>query len=327
MHGPPVIAPRSAGQLDAFSQRVGRRTTSSPHRSTRSERRKFLYLAARVLASVGSPMPPKMVRSTACSGLVLDTTWYGPHTHATLAQPSFLRARSAGEPLYSRFEELVRERIESGEWLPGTAIPSERDLCAEFRLSRATARKALDRLVADGYLERIPRRGTYVSQPKTVFEALTLRGFSAQALESGASPASRLLRFERVLPAPKIAERLEIPSSQLVYLIERLRTVNDVPVALHQSSLPIDLAPSLREADLVTTSLYELLARSGISVGRAQETLESSLATEYESVLLGVPTGAPMLLLNIRLFTSDGRPLELVKVSFRGDRITLRQEI
>jgi GntR family transcriptional regulator len=235
--------------------------------------------------------------------------------------------RSGDEPLYSRFEELVRERIETGEWVVGTAIPSERELSNEFGLSRTTTRKALDRLVAEGVLHKVPRRGTFVSQPKTVFEALSLRGFSAQALESGASPSSRLLRLERLLPSAQVAQRLEIPPTQLVFLIERLRTVNEVPVALHQSFVPMDLAPSLQESDLLASSLYELLARHGIAVGRAQETLESALATEYESVLLGVPAGSPMLLLNIRLSTSDGRPLEVVKVSFRGDRITLRQEI
>lgn len=231
------------------------------------------------------------------------------------------------EPLYTRFEELVRERIESGEWQPERRIPSERELSTEFGLSRATTRKALERLVADGILRKVPRRGTFVSQPKTVFEALTLRGFSAQTLEAGASPSSRLLRFERIMPPPQVTQRLEISPTQLVYLIERLRTVNDVPVALHQSYVPMDLAPFLKESDLLANSLYELLGHHAITVGRARETLESSLATEYEAVLLGVPPGAPMLLLNIRLSTSDGRPLELVKVSFRGDRITLRQEI
>lgn len=222
----------------------------------------------------------------------------------------------------------MRERIDAGEWLPGSMIPSERELSAEFGLSRATTRKALDRLVAAGLLRKELRRGTFVAQPKTVFEALTLRGFSAQALEAGASPASRLLRFERVLPPVQVAARLEIPGTQLVYLIERLRTVDDAAVALHQSYLPINLAPNLRHDDLQTRSLYEVLAsRHGIAIGHAQETLESSLATEYEAIVLGVSPGAPMLLLNIRLSTLDGRPLEMVKVTFRGDRVTLRQEI
>ncbi|MDQ3148389.1 MAG: GntR family transcriptional regulator [Chloroflexota bacterium] len=233
-----------------------------------------------------------------------------------------------GQPLYSRFEELVRERIESGEWSSGTLIPSERELSAEFGLSRATTRKALDRLVAEGVLRKEPRRGTYVADPKTVFEALTLRGFSAQALEAGASPASRLLRFERVVPSTQVATRLEVPTSQLVYLIERLRTVDGTPVALHQSYVPMHLAPELQQEDLEKRSLYEVLAsRYRLGVGHAQETLESSLATEYEALVLGVQPGAPMLLLNIRLSSADNRPLEVVKVAFRGDRVTLRQEI
>lgn len=237
-------------------------------------------------------------------------------------------SRESGRPLYSRFEELVRERIESGDWPPGTLIPSERELSSDFGLSRATTRKALDRLVAEGVLRKEPRRGTYVAEPKTVFEALTLRGFSAQALEAGASPASRLLRFERVMPTSQVASRLDIPPSQLVYLIERLRTVDGTPVALHQSYVPMHLAPDLQQEDLEQRSLYEVLAsRYELEVGHAQETLESALATEYEAVVLGVQPGAPMLLLNIRLSSRDGRPLEAVKVAFRGDRVTLRQEI
>jgi GntR family transcriptional regulator len=237
-------------------------------------------------------------------------------------------ARVPGQPLYSRFEELVRERIEAGDWSPGSAIPSERDLSTEFGLSRATTRKALDRLVAEGILRKEPRRGTFVAEPKTVFEALTLRGFSAQALEAGASPASRLLRFERMVPPAPVAARLQIPGTQLVYLIERLRTVDDVVVALHQSYVPMNLAPNLQQHELEHRSLYEVLAtRHRIGIGHAQETLESSLATEYEALVLGVSPGTPMLLLNIRLSTQDGRPLEVVKVTFRGDRVTLRQEI
>lgn len=260
------------------------------------------------------------------SGFPIDTTWYAPDTHALMSRSAL--ARAPGQPLYSRFEELVRERIDAGDWLPGSMIPSERELTTEFGLSRATTRKALDRLVAAGILRKEARRGTFVAEPKTIFEALTLRGFSAQALAAGASPASRLLRLERVVPPAQVASRLEIPGTQLVYLIERLRTVDDIVVALHQSYVPMHLVPNLQHEDLERRSLYEILgSQHGIGIGHAQETLESSLATEYEALVLGVSPGAPMLLLNIRLSTLDGRPLEVVKVTFRGDRVTLRQEI
>ena len=125
-----------------------------------------------------------------------------------------------------------------------------------------------------------------------------------------------------------MAARLDVPTSQLVFLIERLRTVDGTPVALHQSYVPMHLAPDLQQEDLEKRSLYEVLgSRYGLRVDHAQETLESALATEYEALVLGVQPGAPMLLLNIRLSSIDGRPLEVVKVAFRGDRVTLRQEI
>jgi GntR family transcriptional regulator len=231
-------------------------------------------------------------------------------------------------PLYSRLEEIIRERIDTGEWLPGTLIPSERELSATFALSRTTTRRALERLERDGLLRKEPRRGTFVAEPKATFEALSLRGFSAQALESGASPASRLLHFERVVPSPSVSGALEIGADQLVYLIERLRMVNDVPVALHKSYLAVDLAPDLRREDLGERSLYDVLeAQYGIKVANAQETLQSTSATEYEASVLGIPPGAPMLLLNIVLRSGQGRPVELVRAVFRGDRIRLRYEI
>lgn len=231
-------------------------------------------------------------------------------------------------PLYSRLEEIVRERVESGEWPVGTLIPSERDLSQEFGLSRTTTRRALERLAAEGVLRTEPRRGTFVAEPKTTFEALSLAGFTTQALEGGASPDTLLLHFERVLPSARVAERLSVPAGGLVYAIERLRTVDGTPIALHRSFIPVELAPELEREQIERRSLYELLAgQHSLKVGHAQETLQSALATEYEAVLLQVQPGAPVLVLDICLTTDEGRPMELVRVVFRGDRVTLRQEL
>jgi DNA-binding LacI/PurR family transcriptional regulator len=59
-------------------------------------------------------------------------------------------------------ESLV-ERIESGRYPPGEAVPSERQLVEEFDLSRTTVRRAIDDLVQRGILERQPGRGTFVA--------------------------------------------------------------------------------------------------------------------------------------------------------------------
>jgi GntR family transcriptional regulator len=238
------------------------------------------------------------------------------------------KALEGQQALYSRLEELIRERIESGDWPPGKRLPSERELSRQFGTSRVTTRKALDRLVAQGVLRKAPRRGTFVASPKSSFVALTLQGFTRQAIEAGAAPTTSLLRFERALPSNPIAQRLGIAPTQLVYLIERLRIVDGTPIALHQSHIPMDLAPALEQAHLERDSLYEVLASThGLRVGHAEETLQSGLATEYEAVLLGIRPGAPTLLLNIRLTTDQGRVMEVVRVTFRGDQVMLTQEI
>lgn len=230
--------------------------------------------------------------------------------------------------LYSQLEELIRERIESGESPPGTPIPSERELAAQFGLSRTTTRRAIERLVRDGLLRKEPRRGTFVEEPKATVEALSLQGFSAQILHMGASPASRLLQFERLAPSARVRESLAIADGELVYAIERLRMVNGRPVALHKSYLPESLAPGLTRHQLEDRSLYDVLETDhGVKVVRAEETLQSTSATEYETAVLGVEPGAPMLLLNIVLSSDKAQPVEVVRAIFRGDRIRLRYEI
>lgn len=230
--------------------------------------------------------------------------------------------------LYAQLEERIRERIDSGEWAPGTLIPSERELAATFGLSRTTTRRAIGRLERDGLLRREPRRGTYVEEPKATVEALSLQGFSAQILHMGASPASRLLQFERIVPSASVRSDLEIEPGDLVYAIERLRMVNDQPVALHKSYLSESLAPGLDAGQLENRSLYDVLeSEYGVKVVRAEETLQSTSATQYEAAVLGVEPGAPMLLLNILLRSSHGEPVEVVRAIFRGDRIRLRYEI
>jgi GntR family transcriptional regulator len=230
--------------------------------------------------------------------------------------------------LYAQLEEAVRERIESGLWVPGSTLPSERDLCEEFGLSRATTRMALSRLERAGFIRRVPRRGTIVLEKKASLKALTLQGFTAQVLETGSAPTSKLLHFETIVPSPAIADQLGLQPDQLVYSFERLRRVDDVPVGLHRSYVPAHLAPGLGEDDLNTESLYTILARQyGLEIQHASETLQSALATNYESAVLDVPTGAPMLQLVILLSTAAGQPVELVRAVLRGDRVTLTSQI
>lgn len=65
-------------------------------------------------------------------------------------------------PIYLQLREIVRTKIEDGEYLPGTAIPSENDMAATYGISRITVRSAVDALVNEGLLRRVQGKGVFV---------------------------------------------------------------------------------------------------------------------------------------------------------------------
>jgi GntR family transcriptional regulator len=250
------------------------------------------------------------------------------HANPPRTHKSNVLHRNGGQALFSQLEEIIRDKIESGIWSPGQAIPSERQLSQMYGLSRMTVRRTLDRLVADGLIYRVDGKGTYVNEPKVSFKALTLAGLREQALQMGQAPSTRLLGIEKVLAPDNVAELLHLPADAPVFLIERVYFANDVPLALHRSYIPWALCPTLGDDDLADNSLYAVLkSKYRIQMSRASETLESTLATARESLLLGVSPGSPMLLLRITVVDVSSKPIEYVKVVFRGDKVQLQLTI
>ncbi len=247
------------------------------------------------------------------------------------AEKSFVKRwvrRDISQALFAQLEEIIRDAIENNIWHPGEAIHSERELSKIYGLSRMTVRRALDRLVSAGLLYRVDGKGTFVSEPKMSLKALSLSGFREQALRMGWSPSAKLLGVDKVLATEKVAEILHVAPDSPVYLIERVVLGNEMSLGLHRSYIPVNLCPTLDQFNLVTNSLYKILREEySIVIGRASETLESTLATDREQLLLGVAPNSPMFLLRIVMYDPQNRPIEYVKVIFRGDRVQLSLDI
>ncbi len=70
--------------------------------------------------------------------------------------------RDSPSPIYRQLKEIIRRRIEDGEFMPGERIPTEYELCDMFGVSRAPVRQALSELVNEGLLNRQQGSGTFV---------------------------------------------------------------------------------------------------------------------------------------------------------------------
>ncbi|MCK4392207.1 GntR family transcriptional regulator [Candidatus Bipolaricaulota bacterium] len=224
-------------------------------------------------------------------------------------------------PLYHQLRELLLEKIKSGEWTPGTCLPTEDEFCEMYQISKTTVRQALNSLAIEGWLRRKQGRGTYVAEPRIEQGPMELTSFSEEMRQRGLRPASKILELKEIPATSKIAKELELGESESVFMIKRLRLANDEPMGIQTAYLPAALLPGLLDEDL-SGSLYQVLEEKyGIIPASAIEMHYATLLDGHEAELLGMSSsGSVGLVAKRRTFSQDGRPIEFVSSVMRGDR-------
>jgi GntR family transcriptional regulator len=226
--------------------------------------------------------------------------------------------RIARVPKYYRLKRHLLDMTRTMP--PGTPVPPERTLATEFDTSRTTVRQALQELVVEGRLERIQGKGTFVAKPK-VAQALQLTSYTEDMRAQGLEPTSQLLDIGYVNADDGLARLLGITAGGRVLRIERLRLASGEPMAIETTHLSAKRFPALRRSLVKYTSLYTALAEVyGVHLDRAEETIETSLATPREAGLLGTDVGLPMLMLSRHSVDQKGEAVEWVRSVYRGDR-------
>jgi GntR family transcriptional regulator len=236
-----------------------------------------------------------------------------------------LRADGAGQPKYRLLHDALAALIRD---LPaGSGMPTERELCERFGVSRGTVRQALDHLEVEQRIYRHQGRGTFVARPK-MDHLLELSSHTASFRARGMEPGSRLIGVSRVPATAEVAGMLALTAGEEILQIERVRLADDEPLAievLHLGAQRFDgVAAVLGESQ----SLYELLrARYGVELAWAEETIEAALSPGREASLLGIPSGAPVLVLCRQSFDAIGRPVEFVRSCYRADKFRFRTRL
>jgi len=236
--------------------------------------------------------------------------------------------RAGPLPRYHQLKELIRARVRAGEWAPGSAIPSERELTERYRISRMTARQALTDLVREGVLYREQGRGTFVAQPRIAQQLLHLTGFTEDMRARRQRPAARVLDAAMIPADAPTADRLRIPPGQPVFRVRRLRLADAEPLAVETAAISFPGCERLLGDDLAASSLYGLIeTKYGQPLADAEQEVEAGAALDDEAGLLDLAPGDPVLRTRRVTYTQRRQPIEYAVAVYRGDKYTFYTRI
>lgn len=214
--------------------------------------------------------------------------------------------REDTQKLYIQLFNILKERIESGEWAVDSKIPTEEELCKIYDISKATVRLAIAELARQGYLKRQQGKGTFVCK-RIIPEGISmLMSFKENMLEAGVTFSTKVLAQTIVMPTDDLDIKLNIPDDTHVIYIKRLRSVDEEPVLLQEAYIPHQICHGLLEEDLENNSIHELLEKKyGIKITKVQGYIGIIYLNNDEGMLLGLQEGSCALLQEQYFYSGD----------------------
>lgn len=230
-------------------------------------------------------------------------------------------------PKYHQIYLVLREQLAEGRFERG--LPGEIHLMKEFGVARVTVRKALERLVADGLIERAPGRGTVPVAPRTAPGPGEPRftGLLENIVDMGLRTSVKVLRCE-VLPASDaVARQLDIPPGTPVQKALRVRSTRHGPLSHITTHVPQAIAKGFGRRELARKPILMLLEASGVAIGRARQSISARLADAEVARLLQVDVGSALLAVQRLVFDAQDRPVQWLQGLYRPDRYQYEMQL
>ena len=214
--------------------------------------------------------------------------------------------REDHQKLYMQLYEIVKKKIESGEWTIGSQIPTEDEICKMFNVSRATVRTAILELVREGYLKRQQGKGTFIFR-NVISEGLSmLTSFRESLFEESLHFSTSILARTVMMPVDDLDSKLDIPQDKHIIYIKRLRLIDNEPILLQESYVPYHICPLLLEDDIEHASLLDLFEKKyGIRITKIKNGIDIAYLNIDESRVLGLPENSAALLLTQYFYSGD----------------------
>jgi GntR family transcriptional regulator len=236
--------------------------------------------------------------------------------------------RGRDQIAYRLLADQLRELVKDPEIAAGKALPTETDLVSTTKLGRQTIRRAMQQLVVEGVVYRVPGRGTFAARRDDRY----LRYFGSVEDLMGLS-IDTTMRCEIALHRRvdvESAGRLRLNTDN-VMAVSLVRLHEGVPICWTAVCLPVEVGRLLEDVAEITTAgqtsnltLLGLLdARLPEPITEADQSISVAGIPAEAAAALGCQPGQPALRID-RLYYTQSGAVELATSWFPGDRYSYR---
>lgn len=253
----------------------------------------------------------------------MDETWTIPEKSNWSISDAVRKSWDRKVPYSLRIRDHFAHMIEAGVLGTGSKLPPERVLAEGFSITRVTARQALMRLEAEGLIFREERRGWFVSPPRVRYDPTANTSFTKSIAEQGRVAGTIVLATQQLRASPWQSTHLGCAAGDLIFVINRSRSVDGRPVLVEKIHIRAQRCPDLLSFPL-DQSMTGLMAREfDIIERRAQIDMRPTALSEGPAKALGVAVGTPGLYLSRTIRDQFNEVVELDEEFWRHDAITI----
>lgn len=227
-------------------------------------------------------------------------------------------------PIWKSIASTLSAEIADGQYRPGDKLPTEAQMAKRFGVNRHTVRHALSALVDAGTVHTRRGAGAFVAQTPTDYPIGRRVRFHQNLHAAGRTPAKEVLSVVTRLANAGERDALTLGAGEYVHAYDGLSLADETPIALFRSVFPAAPFPDLPQALGASGSVTAALKAGGVrDYTRAWTRLTAKTASATQALHLRISEGDPILR-SVGLNVDDGgRPIELGRTWFAGDRVTL----
>ncbi|KGK91316.1 GntR family transcriptional regulator [Desulfosporosinus sp. HMP52] len=227
-----------------------------------------------------------------------------------------------GDPVYIKIVEDIKKKVNSAELKPGDTVPPEAALCKEYGVSRMTVRKGLAILSSEGYIYSVPGKGSYVQKPEV--NKYTLY-YDEMNNPINSVDKAKLLEVTIIMPDEKLADELQITRNKHVIMIRRLFYTDGSPVAYDVKYLLYNKGMPIVEKEIEQATFQEMVANSlPIFAIKKKISISAEIPNEDIKRFLNIYDDLALLVVKLKLYNNENKPIGIGFTSYRGDYIKLQ---